>query len=140
MELFTLLKRFVPPYRGKVVLNVVFNLLSTILSLFSFAAIIPVLHILFGINTEVIAYQEFAWSDEEYVLPGEDMSWVRETGGYYDAGTGFIEYFDDTPPVEETNPIETIFTIALYFLVPAAVIIALIVLIIVLVKKKKKKR
>ena len=63
MDLFRLLKRFIPPYRGKVVLNVVFNLLSTILSLFSFAAIIPVLHILFGIKTGVAAYTPFAWSD-----------------------------------------------------------------------------
>ena len=43
MEFFRLLKRFVPPYRGKVALNITFNMLSTILSLFSFAAIIPVL-------------------------------------------------------------------------------------------------
>jgi len=48
MEFFRLLKRFVPPYRGKVALNITFNMLSTIFSLFSFAAIIPVLHILFG--------------------------------------------------------------------------------------------
>ena len=68
MDLIRLLKRFVPPYRGKVVLNVVFNLLSTILSLFSFAAIIPVLHILFGINTEVLAYQQFAWTDDVTVI------------------------------------------------------------------------
>ena len=68
MDLIRLLKRFVPPYRGKVVLNVVFNLLSTILSLFSFAAIIPVLHILFGINTEVLAYQPFAWTDDVTVI------------------------------------------------------------------------
>ena len=70
MDLFRLLKRFVPPYRGKVVLNVVFNLLSTILSLFSFAAIIPVLHILFGINTEVAQYQPFSWSDDITVIAG----------------------------------------------------------------------
>ena len=63
MDLFRLLKRFVPPYRGKVVLNVVFNLLSTVLSLFSFAAIIPVLHILFGINTGVADYQPVVWSE-----------------------------------------------------------------------------
>ena len=63
MDLFRLLRRFVPPYRGKVVLNVVFNLLSTVLSLFSFAAIIPVLHILFGISTEVAEYQPVLWSD-----------------------------------------------------------------------------
>ena len=51
MKLFSLIRRFVPPYRTKMILNIVFNLLSTILSLFSFAAIIPVLRILFGIST-----------------------------------------------------------------------------------------
>ena len=68
MDLFRLLKRFIPPYRGKVVLNVVFNLLSTILSLFSFAAIIPVLHILFGIKTGVATYTPFAWTDDILVI------------------------------------------------------------------------
>lgn len=38
---------------------------------------------------------EFEWSDEEYVVEPEDMSWVTETGGYYDAGTGVIEYVPD---------------------------------------------
>ncbi len=55
MNFIGLLKRFVPPYKKEVVLNVVFNLLSTVLSLFSFAAIIPVLRILFGIETEVLS-------------------------------------------------------------------------------------
>lgn len=50
MTILSLLKRFIPPYKKEVVLNVLFNLLSTILSLFSFAAIIPVLRILFGIS------------------------------------------------------------------------------------------
>ena len=40
-----------PPYRAQLGWNIFFNLLSTILSLFSFAAIIPVLRILFGLNT-----------------------------------------------------------------------------------------
>lgn len=43
--------RFVPPYKGYMALNILFNLLSTILSLFSFAAIIPVLQILFGLTS-----------------------------------------------------------------------------------------
>ena len=42
--------RFVPPYRAQMGLSIFFNLLSTILSLFSFAAIIPVLRILFGLT------------------------------------------------------------------------------------------
>lgn len=45
-----ILRRFVPPYKGQMALNILFNLLSTILSLFSFAAIIPVLRILFGLT------------------------------------------------------------------------------------------
>ena len=50
MPFITLIKRFVPPYKGLMALNIIFNLLSTILSLFSFAAIIPVLRILFGLT------------------------------------------------------------------------------------------
>ena len=63
MNFFRLLRRFVPPYRGKVVLNILFNLLSTVLSLFSFAAIIPVLHILFGIERVAQDYVPVVWAD-----------------------------------------------------------------------------
>jgi len=45
-----LLRRFAAPYKWMLGLNLLFNLLSTVLSLFSFAAIIPVLRILFGIS------------------------------------------------------------------------------------------
>ena len=50
MNFIQLIRRFVPPYRTQMALNIFFNLLSTILSLFSFAAIIPVLRILFGLT------------------------------------------------------------------------------------------
>ena len=50
MKFLSLIRRFVPPYRGQMALNIFFNLLSTLLSLFSFAAIIPVLRILFGLT------------------------------------------------------------------------------------------
>ncbi len=50
MPFLTLIRRFVQPYRKYMALNILFNLLSTILSLFSFAAIIPVLRILFGLT------------------------------------------------------------------------------------------
>ncbi len=46
-----LLKRFVPPYKKYLALNVVFNLLAALLTLFSFALIIPILEMLFGLNT-----------------------------------------------------------------------------------------
>lgn len=54
--MFSVLHRFLPPYRGYVALNIFFNLLSTVLSLFSFAAIIPVLQILFGLDTQSLSY------------------------------------------------------------------------------------
>lgn len=50
MDWIKLIRRFVPPYKGSMALNIGFNLLSTLLSLFSFAAIIPVLRILFGLT------------------------------------------------------------------------------------------
>ena len=62
MPFITLIKRFVPPYKGQMALNIVFNLLSTILSLFSFAAIIPVLRILFGLTAV-----DVQWVDLENV-------------------------------------------------------------------------
>ncbi len=51
-NLFILLKRFIPSYKRYVVLTFIFNLLSTIFNLFSFATIIPILQIIFKINTE----------------------------------------------------------------------------------------
>lgn len=45
-----LLRRFVPPYKKYLALNVFFNLLSAILTLFSFALIIPILKMLFKID------------------------------------------------------------------------------------------
>ena len=50
MPFIRLIRRFAAPYKWLVGLNLLFNLLSTVLSLFSFAAIIPVLRILFGIT------------------------------------------------------------------------------------------
>lgn len=49
-EFFKILKRFVPPYKKYLGLNVVSNILSAILNLFSFALIIPILQILFKIE------------------------------------------------------------------------------------------
>ena len=55
-----ILRRFVPPYKGLMALNILFNLLSTVLSLFSFAAIIPVLRILFGLTSVEVQRTDMA--------------------------------------------------------------------------------
>jgi ABC-type multidrug transport system fused ATPase/permease subunit len=59
----TLFKRFLPPYKKYVFLSLLFNLLSTIFSLFSFATIIPVLQILFGIQKVNTTYEVWNWSN-----------------------------------------------------------------------------
>ena len=58
MNFLQLIRRFVPPYKGQMALNIFFNLLSTVLSLFSFAAIIPVLQLLFGLSEAGAAYTD----------------------------------------------------------------------------------
>ncbi len=55
---FTLLRRFIPPYKRYIVLNVIFNVLSAFLTLFSFALIIPILEMLFGMNQAHYTYME----------------------------------------------------------------------------------
>ena len=56
MTILSVLRRFVAPYKWLVALNIFFNVLSTILSLFSFATIIPVLQLLFGLSTAEATY------------------------------------------------------------------------------------
>ena len=60
MTIISTLRRFIPPYRWQVALNLFFNILSTILSLFSFATIIPVLQILFGLSEIDVVYTPLA--------------------------------------------------------------------------------
>ncbi|NDV46163.1 ABC transporter ATP-binding protein [Paludibacter sp. 221] len=62
-KLFQLLKRFIPPYKKYVFLNLLFHILSTILGLLSFYAIIPILQILFGISNKIKVFQPWTWND-----------------------------------------------------------------------------
>lgn len=59
-EFFSILRRYVGPYRGYLAGSLVFNLLSALLNVFSFMSIIPMLKILFRINTQ--AYEFIPWT------------------------------------------------------------------------------
>lgn len=61
-DFFRILRRFVPPYKRYLVGNIVFNILSAILNLFSFALIIPILQILFKIDQETYVYTPIDWN------------------------------------------------------------------------------
>ena len=62
-DFFALLRRFVPPYKKYLVLNIIFNILSAILTLFSFALIIPILEMLFKIREGVYHYMPLGSGD-----------------------------------------------------------------------------
>ena len=69
-EFLKVLRRFVPPYKKYLVLSVVFNILSALLNIFSFATLVPILQILFktgdaGKATELMAWD---WSNAKEVV------------------------------------------------------------------------
>ncbi|MDR0835898.1 MAG: ABC transporter ATP-binding protein/permease [Tannerella sp.] len=70
-DFFRVLKRFVPPYKKYMTLNIVFNVLSAILNLFQFALIIPILNILFKTEEKVYTFTE--WTFQPF-----SFSWWRE--------------------------------------------------------------
>ncbi|MBR1409612.1 MAG: ABC transporter ATP-binding protein [Prevotella sp.] len=69
-EFMNVLRRFVPPYKKYLVLSVVFNILSAVLNIFSFAALIPILQILFqtGEAEAATAYMAWDWGNVQNVL------------------------------------------------------------------------
>ncbi len=60
-EFIHILRRFVPPYRRYLVLSIVFNILSAVLNIFSFLAIIPILQILFKVEGAAHVTQLMDW-------------------------------------------------------------------------------
>ena len=60
-EFLNILRRFVPPYKKYLILSIVFNILSAILNIFSFAALIPILQILFQTSDAETATCLMAW-------------------------------------------------------------------------------
>ena len=61
-EFLQILQRFIPPYKKYLALTVVFNILSAVLNIFSFAALIPILQILFRTEGTGTATQLMPWS------------------------------------------------------------------------------
>lgn len=58
-----MLRRFAAPYKHYVMLAIVFNLLSAVLNIFSFASLLPMLNMLFGMDTSV--YEFIPWDSAD---------------------------------------------------------------------------
>ena len=61
-EFLFILRRFIPPYKKYLVLTVLFNILSAVLNIFSFAALIPILQILFRTEGTGTATHLMPWT------------------------------------------------------------------------------
>ena len=69
-QFFNVLRRFVPPYKKYLILSVIFNILSAVLNIFSFATLIPILQILFetGDAGRVTTLMPWSWENAKDVL------------------------------------------------------------------------
>ncbi len=69
-EFLQVLRRFVPPYKRYLALSVFFNILSVVLNIFSFAALIPILQIIFktGDTNAATTLMPWDWSHAQDVL------------------------------------------------------------------------
>lgn len=98
-EFIKILYRFVPPYKKYLVLNVLFNVLSTILSLLSFGAIIPILQILFQLNDQSYQYIPFSWDGKLVETVKNNFYWYM------------------TQLLEANGPQMTLFILGIYLIV-----------------------
>ena len=69
-EFMQVLRRFVTPYKKFVALSIIFNILSALLNIFSFAALIPILQIIFQTNeaATAVTLMEWDWGNIQDVL------------------------------------------------------------------------
>ena len=84
-DLVSLLKRFIPPYKKEVFLNILFNILSAITSVFTFAAIIPILEMLFKVNKTV--YEFMPWDGLNLDIIKNNAYWYISSIASSNGGT-----------------------------------------------------
>ena len=79
-EFITVLRRFVPPYKRYLVWSVVFNILSAVLNIFSFMAIIPILQILFQTGDDSVpqSLMPISWDNLQEALSNNANYYVGQ--------------------------------------------------------------
>lgn len=88
-QFWSLIRRFLPPYKKNISLNLIFNILGSLLNVFSFALIIPILKVLF--QMEEATYDFIPW-DKSSIFDTNTL-----THNFYYYLTQFIDnYGQDT--------------------------------------------
>ena len=78
-EFFKILRRFVPPYKRYLLLNIFVNILAAFLTLFSFALIIPILEMLFKIKDVHYEYMAMGAGSLKDVVVNDFYYYVQES-------------------------------------------------------------
>lgn len=84
-DFIKIIRRFVPPYKKYLVLTIVFNILSAVMNIFSFAALIPILQIIFQTDDASLVTTKMEW----------DWNNLREVCSHnldYFVGTLIVDY------------------------------------------------
>ena len=93
-EFLQVLKRFVPPYKRYLGLSILFNILSAVLNIFSFAALIPILQILFQVDGGIRANDYMTWNGDwgtlNEVAPNNLYYYIQEFIVEYSASTALL--------------------------------------------------
>ncbi len=78
-QFFSIMARYLKPYRKYLVWSVVLNFFSQWMNVFSFMVLIPILNILFKIDQQVYTYQPIDWSHiHKEVLVNNAYAWIQE--------------------------------------------------------------
>lgn len=93
-EFLQILRRFVPPYKKYLGLSILFNILSAVLNIFSFAALIPILQILFkvdgGIRVNEYMHWNGDWSSIKEVATNNLYYYIQEFIVVHSASTALL--------------------------------------------------
>lgn len=92
-DFLRVLRRFVPPYKRELILSFIFNILSALMNVLSFALIVPILNILFKINEDT--YEFMPWISDDavtFMQKIESIANVAQNNFYY-LSTAYIDEY-----------------------------------------------
>lgn len=78
-DFIKILRRFVPPYKKYLILNIIFNILAAFLTLFSFALVIPILEMLFQVKEVHYEYMAMGTASLKDVIVNNFYYYVQQT-------------------------------------------------------------
>lgn len=94
-DFLRILRRFIPPYKTELILSFVFNILSALMNVLSFALIVPILNILFKINED--KYEFMPWINENATTLMQKIESIADVAqnNFYYLSTTYIEQYGE---------------------------------------------